>query len=94
MENIKTGIHGGLDSTKVSTNTMVQECCIPSTAVSRMNVHQFEVHVFGAVAMIEAVLPSMRGRISIPSSNGSIADLPLKLQCVDSGIELHRWSGR
>jgi hypothetical protein len=61
MENIKTGIHGGLDSTKVSTNTMVQECCIPSTAVSRMNVHQFEVNVFGAVAMIEAVLPSCAG---------------------------------
>jgi hypothetical protein len=94
MENIKTGIHGGMDSTKVSTNTMVQECCIPSAAVSRTNVHQFEVNAFGAVAMIKVVLPSMRGRISIPSSNGSVADLPLKSPYVDSGIELHRWSGR
>jgi len=59
-----------------------------------MNVHQFEVNVFGAVAMIKAALPSMRGRTSIPSSNGSVPGLPLKSQCVDSGIELHRWSGR
>jgi NAD(P)-dependent dehydrogenase (short-subunit alcohol dehydrogenase family) len=64
------------------------------TAVSHMNVHQFEVNVFGAVAMIKAVLPSMRARISIPSSNGSVAGLPLKSQCVDSDIELHRGSGR
>ena len=57
-------------------------------------VRQFEVNVFGAVAMIKAALPSMRGRISIPSSNGSVAGLPLKSQCVDSDIELHRGSGR
>jgi NAD(P)-dependent dehydrogenase (short-subunit alcohol dehydrogenase family) len=94
MENIKTGIHGGMDSTKVSTNTMVQKPCIPSIGGVAHDVQQFEVNVFGAVAMIKAVLPSMRGRISIPSSNGSVADLPLKSQCVDSGIELHRWSGR
>jgi len=32
------------------------------TAVPHMSVHQFEVNVFGEVAMIKAVLPSMRGR--------------------------------
>ena len=83
-----------MDSTKVSTNTMVQKPCIPSIGGVAHDVHQFEVNVFGAVAMIKGVLPSMRGRISIPSSNGSVAGLPLKSQCVDSGIELHRWSGR
>jgi NAD(P)-dependent dehydrogenase (short-subunit alcohol dehydrogenase family) len=59
-----------------------------------MNVHQFKVNVFGAVAVIEAALPSMRGRISIPSSNGSVAGLPFQSQRVDSDIELHRGSGR
>jgi NAD(P)-dependent dehydrogenase (short-subunit alcohol dehydrogenase family) len=32
------------------------------TAVSHMNVQQFEVNVFGAVAVIQAMLPTMRGR--------------------------------
>jgi hypothetical protein len=40
MENIKTGIHGGMDSTKVSTNTMVQKPCIPSIGGVAHDVHQ------------------------------------------------------
>src|ERR1700720_3919035 len=78
MENIKTEIHGEMDCTKVSTNTMVHatgvgECWSvpPAPFVSHRDDHS-STNAEGCEG------------ISIPSSNRSVAGLPLKSKRVEA----------